>query len=53
MSTLPLHEAAPAPGWQFDAAGSMSWREAGINYVRIDEDERRIRGARPDELPLR
>ena len=39
--------------WQFDPAGYMSRREAGINDVRISEDERRLHGARPDDLPLR
>ena len=44
--------------WQFDAAGYMSRREASIDDVRIEEDERRIHGRRPaDErdtaLPLR
>ncbi|TDC58436.1 nuclear transport factor 2 family protein [Micromonospora sp. KC207] len=32
--------------WEFDAAGYMSRREASINDVRIDDDERRIHGAR-------
>ncbi|GAA4966452.1 nuclear transport factor 2 family protein [Actinoplanes utahensis] len=44
--------------WEFDAAGYMSRREAGINDVRIDVNERRIHGARPASerdsvLPLR
>ena len=39
--------------WEFDAAGYMSRREASINDVRISQDERRIHGTRPDELPLR
>ena len=33
--------------WEFDDAGYMSRREASINDVAIDADDRRIRGPRP------
>jgi len=43
--------------WEFDADGYMSRREASINDVAIDEQDRRLRAARsssPEEpLPLR
>ena len=44
--------------WEFDEHGLMRRREASINDLRIDESERRIFGARPEnerghELPLR
>ncbi len=43
--------------WEFDAEGYMRRREASINDVRIGEEERRIRGPRPESergapLPL-
>jgi uncharacterized protein len=43
--------------WEFDERGLMTRREASINDVRIGEDERRIRGPRPEaergqEIPL-
>jgi nuclear transport factor 2 (NTF2) superfamily protein len=43
--------------WEFDQHGLMRRREASINDVRIDADERRIFGPRPDserglEFPL-
>ncbi len=42
--------------WEFDALGYMTRREASINDVPIREEERRIRGPRPDQdrddLPL-
>ncbi|MGH9087451.1 MAG: nuclear transport factor 2 family protein [Acidimicrobiales bacterium] len=43
--------------WEFDDHGLMRRREASIDDVQIDETERRIIGARPDEghgreLPL-
>ena len=43
--------------WEFDAEGLMTRREASINDVAIDEDERRIHGPRPEsergqEIPL-
>ncbi len=34
--------------WEFDARGLMRRREASINDVPIDEQERRIFGPRPD-----
>jgi uncharacterized protein len=44
--------------WEFDEHGLMTRREASINDLRIDERDRRIRGARPEEergrdIPLR
>lgn len=44
--------------WEFDQHGLMSRREASINDVRIEENDRRIFGPRPAdelgrELPLR
>ncbi|MBA9004400.1 MULTISPECIES: nuclear transport factor 2 family protein [Thermomonospora] len=44
--------------WEFDAEGLMRRREASINDVPIDEEDRRIRGPRPIEergrpFPLR
>ena len=44
--------------WEFDARGLMRRREASINDVPIDENERRIFGPRPDaergiEFPIR
>jgi uncharacterized protein len=44
--------------WEFDENGLMRRREARINDVAIDESERRIFGARPEdergvEIPLR
>ena len=42
--------------WEFDAGGYMSRREASINDVAIDEQDRRLRGPRSDgepEIPLR
>jgi uncharacterized protein len=44
--------------WEFDEHGLMRRREASINDLRIDEDERRIFGPRPAgergrEFPLR
>ena len=44
--------------WEFDELGYMSRREASINDVAIDIDDRRIVGPRPDgerdqPLPLR
>ena len=44
--------------WEFDEQGLMVRREASINDLRIDESERRIFGARPEdehgvEFPLR
>ena len=45
--------------WEFDPEGLMRRREASINDVRIQENERRIFGARPEsevgdgfEIPL-
>jgi nuclear transport factor 2 (NTF2) superfamily protein len=43
--------------WEFDAAGYMRRREASINDVAIDEQDRRIRGPRGEgergqEIPL-
>lgn len=43
--------------WQFDADGLMERREASINDVRINEEDRRIFGPRPEhdrgvEIPL-
>jgi nuclear transport factor 2 (NTF2) superfamily protein len=43
--------------WEFDDHGLMRRREASINDLRIEESERRIFGARPedergDEIPL-
>jgi nuclear transport factor 2 (NTF2) superfamily protein len=43
--------------WEFDAEGYMRRREASINDVAIEESDRRIFGARPEEergapLPL-
>jgi uncharacterized protein len=35
--------------WEFDEHGLMRRREASINDVLIDENERRIFGTRPDE----
>jgi nuclear transport factor 2 (NTF2) superfamily protein len=35
--------------WEFDADGLMARREASINDVRIQEQERRIFGPRPDD----
>ena len=35
--------------WEFDEHGLMRRREASINDLQIDEGERRIFGARPDE----
>jgi uncharacterized protein (TIGR02246 family) len=35
--------------WEFDEHGLMRRREASINDVAIDESERRIFGARPEE----
>jgi nuclear transport factor 2 (NTF2) superfamily protein len=37
--------------WEFDEHGLMRRREASINDVRIDENERRILGPRPDGQP--
>ncbi|MFF8673968.1 nuclear transport factor 2 family protein [Streptomyces sp. NPDC015242] len=34
--------------WEFDAHGLMARREASINDVRIEEEDRRIRGPRPE-----
>ncbi|MFE6412031.1 nuclear transport factor 2 family protein [Streptomyces sp. NPDC057837] len=34
--------------WEFDAHGLMARREASINDVPIAEEDRRIRGPRPD-----
>ncbi|MER7185923.1 nuclear transport factor 2 family protein [Streptomyces hyaluromycini] len=44
--------------WEFDGHGLMTRREASINDVRIEEQERRIRGPRPESerglsFPLR
>jgi nuclear transport factor 2 (NTF2) superfamily protein len=44
--------------WEFDEHGLMTRREASINDLRIDERDRRIFGARPEEergrdIPLR
>ena len=44
--------------WEFDDSGYMSRREASINDMAIDPEDRRIIGPRPDEerdrpLPLR
>jgi uncharacterized protein len=44
--------------WEFDQYGLMRRREASINDLRIDEEERRIFGPRPEaergvELPFR
>ncbi|WP_030902179.1 nuclear transport factor 2 family protein [Streptomyces sp. NRRL F-5126] len=44
--------------WEFDENGLMSRREASIDDVRIEEGERRIFGARPEDergasFPLR
>jgi nuclear transport factor 2 (NTF2) superfamily protein len=44
--------------WEFADNGLMARREASINDLRIDESERRIFGARPEnehgvEFPLR
>jgi nuclear transport factor 2 (NTF2) superfamily protein len=44
--------------WEFDENGLMRRREASINDLAIDESERRIFGARPEdehgvEIPLR
>jgi hypothetical protein len=44
--------------WEFDDNGLMRRREASINDLAIDESERRIFGARPEdergvEIPLR
>ncbi|MCW2951899.1 MAG: hypothetical protein JWQ48_1069 [Conexibacter sp.] len=44
--------------WEFDEHGLMTRREARIDDVRIDERDRRIFGARPEEergrdIPLR
>ena len=44
--------------WEFNEHGLMRRREASINDLRIDESERRIFGARPEderghEFPLR
>jgi nuclear transport factor 2 (NTF2) superfamily protein len=44
--------------WEFDEHGLMTRREASINDVRIEEEERRIHGPRPesergDTFPLR
>ena len=44
--------------WEFDEHGLMMRREASINDARIDESERRIHGARPEnergeQLPVR
>ena len=41
--------------WEFDADGCMRRREASINDVAIDEEDRRIRGPRGEherEIPL-
>jgi len=42
--------------WEFDASGYMTRREASINDIAIEADQRRIRGPRrpdePDDLPL-
>jgi nuclear transport factor 2 (NTF2) superfamily protein len=43
--------------WEFDEHGLMRRREASINDLPIDENERRIRGPRPpeehgEEIPL-
>ncbi len=43
--------------WEFDEHGLMCRREASINDLAIDEDERRIFGTRPpaehgDDIPL-
>ena len=38
--------------WEFDANGLMRRREASINDVPIDEDERRIFGARDHNKPF-
>jgi nuclear transport factor 2 (NTF2) superfamily protein len=43
--------------WEFDAEGFMRRREASINDVAIDEQDRRVRGARSEagrgqEIPL-
>ncbi|GII30000.1 nuclear transport factor 2 family protein [Planotetraspora mira] len=35
--------------WEFDADGLMARREASINDVRIQEQDRRIFGPRPDD----
>ncbi|GAA1308390.1 hypothetical protein Psi02_68930 [Planotetraspora silvatica] len=35
--------------WEFDADGLMARREASINDVRIQEEDRRIFGPRPDD----
>ncbi|WP_033308570.1 nuclear transport factor 2 family protein [Streptomyces iakyrus] len=34
--------------WEFDEHGLMTRREASINDVRIEEEERRIHGPRPE-----
>ena len=44
--------------WEFDGQGYMRRREASINDVAIDEDNRRIHGPRTDaerqaDIPLR
>ncbi|MFI9753058.1 nuclear transport factor 2 family protein [Streptomyces collinus] len=44
--------------WEFDEHGLMTRREASINDVRIEEEERRIHGPRPesergDTFPVR
>ncbi len=44
--------------WEFDAQGYMRRREASINDLRIEQQERRIFGPRPDSdggacIPLR
>ena len=44
--------------WEFDEHGLMTRREASIDDLRIDERDRRILGARPEEergrdIPLR
>ncbi|MFJ7178542.1 nuclear transport factor 2 family protein [Streptomyces massasporeus] len=44
--------------WEFDEHGLMTRREASINDVRIEEEERRIHGPRPESeragtFPLR
>lgn len=40
--------------WQFDAHGLMSWRQASINDVALEEAERKFRwpaGPRPKDFP--
>ena len=43
--------------WEFDEHGLMTRREASINDIRVDENDRRILGPRPEsernvELPV-